>query len=85
MAGRRTRALLPFRRSEVEAVSVEAGPSPGRPKPLFQTNVPAGASAYRTNYVPTRNGGRFLINTLSGDTAPLSITVVLNWTAGLKP
>jgi len=25
-----------------------------------------------------------LVNTLSGDPSPASITVVLNWTAGLK-
>ena len=34
--------------------------------------------------VPSRDGRRFLINTVSGDPAPTPITVVLNWTAGLK-
>src|SRR5262249_34029682 len=67
------------------AVSVEAGPSFGRPKPLFQTNVPGGVSPYRTSYVPARDGRRFLIYTLSGDSAPNPIAIVLNWTAGLKP
>ena len=66
------------------AVPVDAGLSFGRPKPLFQTGVHAGVSPYRTNYVPTRDGQRFLVNTLSGDPAPIPITVVLNWTAGLK-
>jgi hypothetical protein len=65
------------------AVAVGAGPSFGRPKPLFQTQVPAGVSPYRTNYVPTGDGRRFLVNVKSGDPAALPITVVLNWTAGL--
>ena len=66
------------------AVPVDAGPSFGRPKPLFQTRVPAGVNPYRTNYVPTRDGQRFLVNTLKRRPAPIPITVVLNWTAGLK-
>ena len=61
------------------AVSVGAGPSFGVPKPLFQTRVPAGVSSYRTHYVPRRDGQRFLVNTQSGDPAPIPITIVLNW------
>lgn len=66
------------------AVSVGAGPSFDVPKPLFQTRVPAGVSLYRTHYVPSRDGQRFLVNTQSGEPAPIPITVLLNWTAGLK-
>jgi Tol biopolymer transport system component/predicted Ser/Thr protein kinase len=66
------------------AVSVGEGPSFGVPKPLFQTQVPAGVSPLRTHYVPSRDGRRFLINTQIGDPAPTPITIVLNWTAGLK-
>jgi Tol biopolymer transport system component len=66
------------------AVAVGAGPSFDVPKTLFQTRVPVGVNALRTNYVPTRDGQRFLINTQSGEAAPTPITVVLNWTAGLK-
>ena len=66
------------------AVSVAAGPSFGVPKPLFQTRVPAGVSDYRTHYVPTPDGRRFLVNTQSGDPAPNPITVVLNWTVGMN-
>jgi len=66
------------------AVSVGAGPSFGVPQPLFQTRVPAGVSANRTHYVPSRDGKRFLVNTQSDDPSPTPITVVLNWTAGLK-
>ncbi len=66
------------------AVAVGAGPSFDVPKSLFQTQVPAGVTANRTHYVPSRDGKRFLINTQIGDAAPTPITVVLNWTAGLK-
>ena len=34
--------------------------------------------------VPARDGQRFLVNTQTGDPAPNPITVILNWTAGLK-
>jgi len=62
-----------------------AGPSPfGIPKPLFQTGVSVGVSAWRTHFVASRDGQRFLINTQVGESSPDLITVVLNWTAGLK-
>ena len=66
------------------AVLVAAGPSFDVPKLLFQTRVPAGVTANRTHYVPSRDGQRFLVNTQSGDPSPTPITVVLNWTAGSK-
>jgi len=65
-------------------VSVGAGPSFEVPKLLFQTRVPAGVTANRTHYVPSRDGRRFLVNTQTGDPSPTPVTVVLNWTAGLK-
>ena len=54
------------------------------PSRCFQTSVPAGVSANRTHYDASRDGRRFLVNTQSGDLAATPITVVLNWTAGLK-
>jgi len=66
------------------AALVGAGPSFDLPKALFQTRVPAGVTANRTHYVPSRDGRRFLVNTQSGDPVATPITVVLNWTAGLK-
>lgn len=66
------------------AVPVGPGPAFGIPRPLFQTRVPAGVHPLRTHYVPSRDGQRFLVNTQTGDPAPTPITVVLNWTAGLK-
>jgi hypothetical protein len=65
------------------AVAVGAGPSFGIPQPLLQTRVAEGVAGNRTHYVPSRNGQRFLVNTASnGPVSP--ITIVLNWTAGLK-
>ncbi len=51
--GEWTRDLLPVRRSPPMAVPVGAGPSFGIPKPLFQTHVPPGVTAYRTHSVPS--------------------------------
>jgi serine/threonine protein kinase/Tol biopolymer transport system component len=65
------------------AVPVGAGPTFGIPQPLFQTRVPAGVTANRTHFVPSRDGQRFLVNqALDASASP--ITVALNWTAMLK-
>jgi hypothetical protein len=66
------------------AVAVGAGPSFGAPTELFQVRVAGVVSAQRTQYVPSRDGHRFLINTVTGEPAIVPITVVLNWTAALK-
>jgi eukaryotic-like serine/threonine-protein kinase len=66
------------------AVPVGQGPSFRTPQALFQTRVTPGVNQFRTHYVPSRDGQRFLVNTQSGDPSPTPITVVLNWTAGLK-
>ncbi|HSF19627.1 MAG TPA: hypothetical protein VLK65_29160 [Vicinamibacteria bacterium] len=68
---------------DLMAVSVGAGPSFGVPKPLFRTHVPAGVTANRTHYVPSRDGLRFLVHQ-RGEAEPKPITVVSNWTAGLE-
>jgi len=66
------------------AVGVGPGPSFGAPTQLFPVRVAGGVSSNRTHYVPSRDGKRFLINTPTGDAVIVPITVVLNWTAGLK-
>ena len=66
------------------AVGVGPGPSFGAPTELFQVRVAGGVSIHRTHYVPSRDGRRFLINTPAGEPPMVPITVVLNWTAGLK-
>ena len=63
----------------------------GVPKKLFVINVvggqvPGGANSQRNSYDVTKDGQRFLLNA-AGDVTPnvrSSITVVLNWAAGLK-
>jgi serine/threonine protein kinase len=65
------------------AVPVGAGPSFGVPKALFQTRVPAGVTANRAHYVPSRDGQKFLVN-MALDAVASPITVVLNWTATVK-
>ena len=52
----------------------------GAVRPLFQTNSIGSISAFAVS----ADGQRFLINTASEQSASAPITVVLNWTAGLK-
>ena len=67
------------------AVDVGAGATfqASAPRPLFQTQVP-GLVNVRNHYAPAGDGQRFLVNTLVGESAVAPITIVLNWTAGLK-
>jgi eukaryotic-like serine/threonine-protein kinase len=53
----------------------------GGVKPLFGTHAAQGG---RYRYDVSADGQRFLINTVPEQTASAPITVVLNWTAGLK-
>jgi hypothetical protein len=64
-------------------VSVREGPSFDVPKSLFKTQVAPGIAPYRTHYVPSRDGQRFLVN-VTTDAPPQPITVVVDWTAMLK-
>jgi len=52
----------------------------GAVRPLFQTNSIGSSSSFAVS----ADGQRFLINTASVQAASAPITVVLNWTAGLK-
>ena len=54
----------------------------GAVKSLFQTRSPLFANRY--SYDVSADGQRFLINTAPEQVASAPITVVLNWTAGLK-
>jgi hypothetical protein len=65
-------------------VPVGPGPSFGTPRQLFQTRVPRIINLYHTFYVPSRDGERFLVNTVLPDLPPTSITVVLNWNPALR-
>jgi eukaryotic-like serine/threonine-protein kinase len=53
----------------------------GAIKPLFDTRIVLGG---RYQYAVSEDGQRFLINTAPEQAASAPITVVLNWTAGLK-
>jgi serine/threonine protein kinase/Tol biopolymer transport system component len=54
----------------------------GAPKPLFATQV----SSYNApnRYVVSADGQRFLVNSPAGELNQTPITVVLNWSSGLK-
>jgi serine/threonine protein kinase len=59
----------------------------GVPQPLFEAHVVAifpGGAGTGPYYAVTGDGQRFLLNTLAGDSTPVPLTIVLNWTAGLK-
>jgi hypothetical protein len=56
----------------------------GQPKQLFPQQF-ATIQGYGHNWDVTADGQRFLINTTdTGNTPQVPITVVLNWTAGLR-
>jgi len=65
------------------SVAVGPGPSFAIPKPLFQTHVAPGVVAFRTHYVPSRDGQRFLVS-MTTDAAPSPITIALNWAGAVK-
>jgi Tol biopolymer transport system component len=63
----------------MDATSFEAS----QPRPLFQTAVPDLENA-RNRYAVSRDGQRFLINTVLVDDTSRPITIVLNWAAAKK-
>jgi hypothetical protein len=75
---------------KMTAVAVKAAavpkPSfePGAPLPLFDAHmVAAGGFSTFFQYDVTADGKRFLVDTTAASSAP-PLTVVVNWTAGLK-
>jgi eukaryotic-like serine/threonine-protein kinase len=68
------------------AVNASAG-SPslevGAPAPLFDAHIAQGAR-YVYDYDVTADGKRFLVTTNNAAASTLPLTVVVNWTAGLK-
>ena len=50
-------------------------------RPLFDSHAKVGAT---NKFDVSADGQRFLINMSVGSTAPQPITLVVNWTAGLK-
>ena len=59
----------------------------GVPKALFEARTTPTVPFYGFNgsyYAASGNGQRFLVSTLAGESTPTPLTVVLNWTAGIK-
>ena len=58
--------------------------SAGAPHSLFDVEVPEAHPPYPTDYAVTADGQRFLVNTVVDQPTRPALTVILNWTAGLK-
>jgi Tol biopolymer transport system component len=56
----------------------------GTPRALFETRISKGEDRPDNQYSVTSDGQRFLVNTVAEEGAFTPISVVLNWTAGLK-
>jgi hypothetical protein len=54
----------------------------GTPTPLFPTRIAGGQlpTTFKQQYDVSKDGQRFLVNTLPGGDTPAPITLVLNWT-----
>ena len=67
------------------SVDVAPGPSFGAPKVLFQPPIyGGGANSSNRFWDATKDGQRFLINTIASESGPAPMTVLLNWQAELK-
>jgi hypothetical protein len=56
----------------------------GATVPLFRARLLPTGRNFRQQYDVTRDGQRFLLNVITEETPPSTITVVVNWTAGLE-
>jgi Tol biopolymer transport system component len=68
----------------VPVVTDAAALRAGEPRALFAVEVPEPIAPYQTDYAVTADGQRFLVNTVVEQPTRPSLTVILNWTAGLK-
>ena len=55
----------------------------GAPMPLFESHIVEAGAFLTFQYDVTADGKRFLVDTNTAASAP-PLTVVVNWTAGLK-
>jgi hypothetical protein len=58
--------------------------SAGTSHPLFDVEVPEANPPYPTDYAVTADGQRFLVNTVVDQPTRPALTVILNWTSGLR-
>jgi Tol biopolymer transport system component len=72
--------------SKLMAVEVKTAPKfeAALPQPLFDARLYTGLNFGVFPYAPAANGQRFLINSMPGETASAPITIVQNWTSGVK-
>jgi len=75
--GRELCYLEPPEKRKLVEISTEPSFQASVPRDLFATPRAQGSAA-------TRDGQRFLFNLPAAETAPAPMTLVLNWTAGLK-
>jgi hypothetical protein len=71
------------------AAPIQSGsqtPEAGTPVALFQTRIALGGQqiTQQQQYVVSRDGQRFLINTIADESTASSITIVTNWARGLN-
>jgi hypothetical protein len=71
------------------AIKAVAGPKPsfepGAPMPLFESHIQGrGQPGNGFQYDVTADGKRFLVDTITASASAPPLTVVVNWTAGLK-
>jgi eukaryotic-like serine/threonine-protein kinase len=73
------------------AVEVKSGPRDGRQEASFEAGSPRVLFEFRSgsvqpfrSYAVTADGQRFLLNTIVDESGGAPLTVVVNWTAGLK-
>ena len=57
---------------------------PGTPKALFAVDVAAPNPPYPVDYAVSADGHRFLVNSIVDEPTRQTLTVILNWQAGLK-
>jgi serine/threonine protein kinase len=58
---------------------------PGRPVALFETHIGGAVQGFnKQQYVVSSDGQRFLMNVSADQATTAPITVLVNWTAGLK-
>ena len=58
--------------------------SAGTSHALFDVEVPEPNPPFPTDYAVTADGQRFLVNTVVDQPTRPALTVILNWTSGLK-
>jgi hypothetical protein len=75
------------REGDLMAVDVDTDVSHVRLGPrrrLFRARVPNESTVFASDYAPTANGTAFVMNVLTSDVGPESLTALLNFTAALK-